>query len=363
MLSKFESLRDEWNALLETSQAYTIFLSWEWLFTWWKIFGTPNKLFLLTVREDSELVGIAPLYLETAKFAYSFSYRQLGFLGSHHVGSDYLDFIISPHNTATVTRAILDYLEQNRKQWDILKLTDILESSCTLHTLREYWQNKFHFSSRVSQTCPYVELPSTWEDFLQSIGARTRKNIRQAKRRFEKNGYRFEVVEQRDEVAHAIDEIVDLHQGRAQSKKIVSPFGEEKFCEFHRSVIPLLAERDSAKFYFIRQNGKTLAGKYLYSDGRKRYGYITAINDEFARLSPGVSLLAHCIEDAIAAGIDEFDFLRGRETWKTHWTSRQRQTATLEVYNGTFLMMLRYWFSKSRAAAKSLVRKYVRPKN
>src|SRR5262245_36414082 len=63
----FAALRDEWNALLETSSSRCVFLTHEWLFTWWKHLAAGRTLYILTSRQDGRLVGILPLAVRPAQ--------------------------------------------------------------------------------------------------------------------------------------------------------------------------------------------------------------------------------------------------------------------------------------------------------
>ncbi|MBI1735028.1 MAG: glycosyl transferase family 1, partial [Candidatus Rokubacteria bacterium] len=59
-VEEFRVLRDAWNALLAQSRADCVFLTWEWLFTWWKYFSPGRELAILAVRDGAELVALAP---------------------------------------------------------------------------------------------------------------------------------------------------------------------------------------------------------------------------------------------------------------------------------------------------------------
>ena len=59
---EFFKLKKNWNILLEKSENKNIFLTWEWLYTWWKTFKTKKKLNILLAYEETDLVGIAPIY-------------------------------------------------------------------------------------------------------------------------------------------------------------------------------------------------------------------------------------------------------------------------------------------------------------
>src|SRR5437867_2771593 len=46
----FERLKQEWNELLQNSTSDCLFLTWEWLWSWWKHLAEGRKLFIITVR-------------------------------------------------------------------------------------------------------------------------------------------------------------------------------------------------------------------------------------------------------------------------------------------------------------------------
>src|SRR5213082_1594 len=58
------AVRSEWNALLASSRADCIFLTWEWLYTWFKHLGSGRQLFIVAVRREGELIGLAPLTMK-----------------------------------------------------------------------------------------------------------------------------------------------------------------------------------------------------------------------------------------------------------------------------------------------------------
>src|SRR5439155_13839356 len=90
----FARLRQEWNELLEASAANCLFLTWEWLFTWWTHLADGRRPFIITVRDGRELVAIAPLVVRPPKPTRLAPFRALEFLGMANVGSDYLDIIV-----------------------------------------------------------------------------------------------------------------------------------------------------------------------------------------------------------------------------------------------------------------------------
>ena len=63
-LRAFYRLRQEWDSLLNTSPQGTIFLTHEWLGSWWSVFGKGRRLrVLLAYNQEGRLVGGVPFYI------------------------------------------------------------------------------------------------------------------------------------------------------------------------------------------------------------------------------------------------------------------------------------------------------------
>src|SRR5262245_829945 len=88
----FYELREEWDALLKESSSDCVFLTHEWLYTWWKHLADGRRLFVLAARMDGKLVAIMPLARRSPQYARMMP-SAFEFLGSGVVGSDYLDLI------------------------------------------------------------------------------------------------------------------------------------------------------------------------------------------------------------------------------------------------------------------------------
>ena len=116
---EFLSLRAEWNALLETSASNCVFLTHEWLSTWWKHLADGRRLHVVTARKDGNLIGVLPLAERAPQFARMMP-RILEFLGSGVIGSDYLDTIVAKESECEVMDAFADHLNRRGR---MLQLT------------------------------------------------------------------------------------------------------------------------------------------------------------------------------------------------------------------------------------------------
>src|SRR5215211_4524714 len=63
-MREFASLEEEWDELYESCPRATPFQSWEWLYSWWEVYGEGSYgLRLITLRDagSGRLVGLLPL--------------------------------------------------------------------------------------------------------------------------------------------------------------------------------------------------------------------------------------------------------------------------------------------------------------
>jgi len=63
----------------------------------------------------------------------------------------------------------------------------------------------------------------------------------------------------------------------------------------------------------------------------RAYFYIGAFSPEYQRLSPGSVLLWYALEQAIAQGCHELDFLRGAEAYKYSWGAKDQRLYPLAL--------------------------------
>ncbi|HOW17741.1 MAG TPA: hypothetical protein PLC79_01790, partial [Phycisphaerae bacterium] len=91
---EFAAIRDEWQALLAISPANTIFLTWEWLFEWWRSYGGGRALRGLLLRDEAGRPAAGALLMTDAvRIPLAGPVRALRFVGDGSFDSDYLDIV------------------------------------------------------------------------------------------------------------------------------------------------------------------------------------------------------------------------------------------------------------------------------
>src|ERR1022692_4320992 len=160
---EFDSLRGEWNALLERSSANGVFLTWEWLRTWWKQLAERRKLSIVAIRSEGQLVGLAPLAIRPAGIKRFFPFRCREFLGSGTAGSDYLDLIVQRGSEEEIFDALLPSLGHANQ---MLEFGQLKSGAQAIRFARSLEHRGWRSATTKVGTCPLIDLRShTWTSY------------------------------------------------------------------------------------------------------------------------------------------------------------------------------------------------------
>jgi len=360
-LDDFETLGASWNGLLKRVGSDNVFLTWEWLYTWAKHYLRDRHLWIIVVYDPpDQLLGIAPFYIRPVTWYGLLRVREMRFLGTEAVGSPYLDFIVPRARKKAVLHAIYEYLHRDISPlWDALTLSQIPAESSTI----DLWDSFNREAGNVMEfaawtACPLIDLTSHLDDFLAAIGRNERYNLRRKQRRLSGMGtVVYERARTTREVEKAFDTFIELHRMRWAQRAPVATFGNHTFSSFHRDIARLFSEQGWARLDFLRLNGEAIAGVYGYSYNDHYSFYLPGFNpDVCPKASPGILLLYHCIEEAIAEGQKQFDLLRGITDYKMAWANGLRRALTFRHYNRHLRSKAARLLQHSRDTVKALVR-------
>jgi CelD/BcsL family acetyltransferase involved in cellulose biosynthesis len=313
-LEALAALRDEWEALLVRCERATIFQSWEWNEAWWRHFGAGKRLRLVQVREQGRLIGLAPLCLSRAP---ALPWRRLVFLGTGV--SDYLDLLVPTARARDVSTAIVHYLTTSRR-YDLVDLHDLRPTALLQEAVVQSAPNAWaghELSLEAQEPCPYLRLPSTWDEYFKRLSKNTRHHLPRCQRAFSRA---FEQVEMRmasgEETAEAMTALFDLHQRRWKTRHQSGHLGGGDIQAFHRRVSEQFLARGWLRLYIARADGIIVGVEYAFCFQQRYYFYLNGFDPELSRYSLGSLLMVEAIRQAIAEGCTEVDFLRGKEAYK-----------------------------------------------
>jgi CelD/BcsL family acetyltransferase involved in cellulose biosynthesis len=328
----FAELRQEWEELIEASDSACVFVTWEWLYTWWKHLAEDRSLAILAVRRGSELVALAPFCLQPRSLTHARPFSALEFLGSGFVGSDYLDVIVRKGSGAEARHALTSWLTGTSRP---LKLSNLRKGeSVAAGVLAGLREKGWTGAETKTNICPFIPLAgTTWDSYLASLSAEHRYNFNRKWRRLNRDyEVRFEQACTPEQCREAIDLLIAQHNLRWRVRGGSDAFHTAGLVEFHREWTQVALKRGWLRLYVLRLNEKPAACLYGLLYRGIFYFYQSSLDEAYQQASVGLIAMGLAIQSAIGEGAEEYDLLHGDETYKSHWSRHSRDLARLESF-------------------------------
>lgn len=328
----FAAMAEEWNALLRASASDLPFLTWEWLHCWWTHLREDRTLHLVTVRDGGRLIALAPLAVRPPRLRRLQPHRVLEFLGSGHVGSDYLDFIIRRGEERAACAALAAHFNETGIVLDLNRVRP--GSLCASVACTGLRDTGWALVDERTETCPYIDLNGhDWESYLKTLGSAHRYNVRRRFRKLEGAfAVAFEECADEARLTESVDALVRLHRIRREALGGSDALHTDALVAFHRDLTARALRRGWLRLYVLRLDGTAVASVYGFLYGSTFYFYQSGLDPSFNKFSVGLVVLGHSIRRAVEEGATEYDLLHGDEAYKFRWTTTQRPLARLHLY-------------------------------
>jgi len=160
------SLRPQWDAILDASAQPTLFLTFDYLWEWWRHFGVWHELHMLVIRRDGEIVGIAPLMIEHITILGK-SLRRMRLIGS--LARSARPGFLFGRNVTLCTSAMLAYFEHNASGWDVLSI-EFAERD-PAEAMRTHFRERGHPVVTSSTFHASIDLDNMLDSRAGSVGA------------------------------------------------------------------------------------------------------------------------------------------------------------------------------------------------
>lgn len=315
----FRRLEPEWNAVLERSRNPNPFMTHEWLLSYLEAYGDAVNLFLVVAREDSRILGLAPLMIDDQK--------NLVFIGYPH--NDYADIIVV-EDQAAVIDAICDLLLSHRHRWRKIVLDQMHEelshweaiSSCLTKRNRP-------FRVLLSDSCPAMVL----DDIKAARKKYYKRNITTYVNWFESQGkFAFNTYDTKEETLSRLEDLFAQHMERRDQTPFPSQFNSDTVRRFYRQAIERMHPRSWVLLSSLTLNEKFLALYLAFHYRDTLYLYTTSFNGAYATRSPGQVILRYLFDYCVEHGIRQMDFARGGEGYKDRFSNTVRQNRKIIIY-------------------------------
>ncbi len=325
-----EGLREPWQQLQEASHESFVFQTWEWCTTWWRHFGEGLKPLVLAVRNENDLIGIAPLYVIKRPWGACVRWIGTGI-------SDRLGFLAFPGAEEKVAQAVLDFLEQEQSA-DLQELPD--------HSPIVQMAESHHWLKLSQGRSSYIHLPQSWEAYAGTSCEKIPVNVEHALEKIHNEVGKVTILQASSlEMESSLEALFLLHTHRWQARGLPGEFHASNVRAFHRDWVSLASRNDWIRLYLIRVNDSILAVEYAFHYHERMYGYQSGFDPTYARYRLGALLFAYAIRRAIEEHCSVFDFLRGEEPYKREWQAQTLEHARVCHARGLAARLWRAWIA------------------
>ncbi len=347
-LTELTELADQWELLETTAKGNVLFQSFAWARTLLETPSVSQSVKIFALFDQAELIALLPLRLEQQRFL-----RVL--TGFAEPFQQYTDML---YNQAYAPADLLKFLTPHLQQVgaDLIHLRQVREGGALFQYART------HFTpTGEEEGAPWLDL-SQWksfEDYLKSISARSRKTIRNQRNRLHKTaGLSHRVVRQDEIDLEAM--VLSTLSGR---ENWVETMGYSSRALEGKGLRDFLAHwlkrpPDGCELIaFELKHGDVVISTewgFLFKDCYS--AYMADWNPDYEQSSPGKLHQIDVIEACFALGIDKIDFLKPTSRYKMTWTSEVAPVldfATPLTFKGTVYCWL--WLERLRPLAKKTV--------
>jgi CelD/BcsL family acetyltransferase involved in cellulose biosynthesis len=314
-LQDLEQLRPEWEDLFHRCPTATPFQHPGWLISWWRHLGE-GTLRVLALRTEERLIGLAPLFIHKPAAT---TESCVLFLGTGV--TDYQDLLLEPGFEEDGTAAIVAFLEKPNREWDACDFQQLRPGSPLLnYPLLPEWRSEI----TVQEVCPVLTLAPDRELAAPQIPSHMRDKLRYYRRRaFREEGFTTETATHQT-LEELFEAFLSLHRAPWASRRQASLIAGQALEAFHRDVAREFFKAGLLRLHAVRLKGRIASTLYAFHAHARTYHYRNGFDPAFASLSPGTLVIGHAIDQAFSENAKEFDFLRGRETYKYMWGARGR---------------------------------------
>jgi CelD/BcsL family acetyltransferase involved in cellulose biosynthesis len=312
---------DRWNVLALRDPIATVFNGPTWQTTIVDEFIPAGQFRLVTVERGNDLRAVLPLGLNSISLLET----------PGHWLSDYLEPVVDPDHAIETWEAILTLLD-HLWDWSLsgLKLHHIRSNSNHRQILPALApMHRFEYTETPVAKNPFIRLPQTWDEYLATLCCHERKELKRKLRNAQtKANCQWRTLKCCEDVEPALNRAVAAMR---QSEECKALFTDEVLGNFLRRLVPRLAKTGDFYIQELHLEGSPAAWLLCLPSKNGPMIYNTSFDPAYHRWSPGIVAFALSIQDAIAAGAQTYNLLRGDEEYKHRLGAQIGELYTIEL--------------------------------
>ncbi len=304
----FDALETEWTELFQRVPANP-FLNYAWTRANFDLGGRNTSPFIITIRENGELLGVAPLRIESR-----WGLRVLDFIA--HDRSDFLGFLCA--TTRGVEERLLHAIMEVGEEWDLVILRKLSAPFTQLHLEPHPVSCRWHLKRWTA--APFCAWTGDWNAF-HSRGPSWLREMGPRSRRFIKRGG----IAQRftgPEAALRVNTVCRIEANSWKHKEGATRLQTSGSKALLRRAFVKMP--DVLELWLAYVEGRAVAFAINLLVAGRLFLYQGSYEEQFRKSGAGSVLDYLAIARAAGEGVTEYDYLSGEEPYKFERTTELR---------------------------------------
>ena len=314
-LDGLRRLAPEWNRLVEEASVRDFFQTWEWVESWLEAFCEPERVVALLVRDGSRLVAALPILGLLSRRWWSGSRlcasanKQTPQSGLLHTGP-----------AGEAVRAVLGHLRSTRRRVSLTFPSCPAGSPVFQGLIETADELEWGVTTRLMRNSPRLRITTDWASYLGTRPKHVRKEWQRKRRRLEEAGQVEFVVVSGEDVARAMDEVMEIERHSWKENRRTSFAAEQGLARFYGTLARRCAERGWLRLHLLRIDGRPAAFTFAVSYAGELLALKTSYDSRLRSASPGIVLMLRVMEQAFSEGMTAFNLLGDASRWKSEIT-------------------------------------------
>jgi len=329
-----DHFREEWDEAVSRLGG-SIYMTYDWLKTWWNFYGHRRELRLLVFRVNDDIVGLIPLYLDRLGI------WPLRLKVARLVGANIPPKVFNPpiHEAwaKDIFRSALQVLF-GKEAVDVLSygpVSELHEPSVALPRACSGLSGRVTHTTDLGEVHSVFSLPASLEDYFDGLSRSERKKRRHELQILQKECHtKVDVVSDPARLAEEFERFAEQHTAQWQSAGKLGHFGAwPKGKEYNAALVQAQGARGRVRFVRIVTDSRVISSQYVFAFGDTYFAELPsrAIGPGWERLSLGAAGMIRTIESAIQEGKQRLEAGLGHYEYKLKMGAREHTVRTVRV--------------------------------
>lgn len=314
----------------------SIYMTWDWLRTWWQFYGEGRELRLYVCTAGAGIVGLIPLYLDQIG-PRPFRLRVARLVGAN-IPSKVFDPPLARDWAAACLREVL-HRSIHADRCDVVSLGPISATMEAWQVLRDMNDRSggLHVDCDDSAVHTVFRLPPSHADYLKSLSKNEQKNRRKYELRTMRKAHDVEVSVisgPLQTLLEEFDRFVELHGAQWRPEGKPGHFGAwPDAVAYNRALVAALGRLGRVHFVRITADNTVVSSQYVFSLGRRWYWELPARlpGPEWERFSLGPSGIVTMVGEAISTGVRWIQGGLGHYDYKMRLGAEEHRAVTWRI--------------------------------